>query len=45
MATLAPPFLIGSPSFIQVTRSIINFGQSSNCRQIGPSVAELAALE
>ena len=45
MATLAPAFLIGSPSFFQVTRTIIKSGQSLNLGQIGPSAAELAALE
>ena len=37
VTTLAPSFLIGSSSFLQVTRS--KFGQ------IGPRTAELAALE
>ena len=45
MATLAPPFLIGSTSFFQVTRTTIKSGQSSNLAQIGPNAAELAALE
>ena len=37
VTTLAPSFLIGSSSFLQVTRS--KFGQK------GPRTAELAALE
>ena len=45
MATLAPPFLIGSSSFFQVRRTTIKSGQSSNLGQIGPRAAELAALE
>ena len=45
MATLAPPFLNGSSSFFQVTRTTIKSGQSSNLGQIGPRAAELAALE
>ena len=45
MATLAPAFLIGSPSLFQVTRIIIKSGQSSNLGQIGSRAAELAALE
>ena len=52
MATLAPPFLIGSSSFFQVTRTFsqvmrttIKSGQSSNLGQIGPRATELAALE
>ena len=45
MATLAPPFLIRSSSFFQVTRITIKSGQSLNLGQIGPKAAELAALE
>ena len=45
MATLAPPFLIRSSSFFQVTRTTIKPGQSSNLGQIGRRAAELAALE
>ena len=39
VSTLAPSFLIGSSSYLQVTRTSITFGQ------IGPRIAELAALE
>ena len=42
MSTLAPSFLIGSSSYLQVTRTLrtsLKFGQ------IGPRTAELAALE
>ena len=42
---LAPTFSIGSSSFFQVTRTTLKSGQSSNLRQIGPRVAELAALD
>ena len=45
MATLAPPFLMGSSSFFLVTRTTIKSGQSSNLGQIGIRAAELAALE
>ena len=45
MATLAPPILIGSSFFLQVTRTTIKSGHSSNLGQIGPRAAELAALE
>ena len=45
MANLVPPFLIGSFSFFQVTRTTIKSGKSSNLGQIGPWAAELAALE
>ena len=45
MVTLAPPFLIGSSLFFQVTRTTIKSGQSSNLGQIGSRAAELAALE
>ena len=45
MATLAPPFLIGSSSFFQVTRTTIKSGQSSNFGQIRPRAAEIAVLE
>ena len=42
---LAPSFLIGSYSFLQVTRTIIKSGQDSKLSLIGPLTAELAALE
>ena len=45
MATLAPPFLIGSTTFFQVTRTTIKSRQSLNLAQIGRKAAELAALE
>ena len=45
MATLAPPFLIGSSSFFQVTRATFKSGQGSNLGQIEPRASELAALE
>ena len=43
--TLAPSFLIGSSSFLQVTRTIIKSWTSSKFDQIRPWTAELAALE
>ena len=43
--TLAPSFLIGSSSFLQVTRTIINSWTSSKFDQIRPWTAELDALE
>ena len=44
--TLAPLFLIGSSSFLQVTMTIIKFRMSSKFDQIRPEwTAELAALE
>ena len=45
MSTLAPSFLIGSSSYLQVTRSLIISQTSSKFGQIGPRTAELAALE
>ena len=44
VATLAPSFLIGSSSFLKVTRTTDKSGQSSNFSQIGPRAAELAAF-
>ena len=38
--TLVPTFWIRSPSFFQVTRTTLKFGQSSNLRQIGPRTKE-----
>ena len=45
MSTLAPSFLIGSSSYLQVTRTSIRSRTSSKFGQIGPRTAELAALE
>ena len=43
--TLAPLFLIGSSSFLQVRRTTIKSWTSSKFDQIGPWTTELAALE
>ena len=43
--TLAPSFLIGSSSFLQVTRTTIKFWTSSKFDQIRPWTAELAVIE
>ena len=43
--TLAPSLLIGSSSYLQVTRTYITSRTSSKFGQIGPRTAELAALE
>ena len=43
--TLAPLFLIGSSSFLQVRRTTIKSRTSSKFNQIGPWTAELAALK
>ena len=43
--TIAPLFLIGSSSFLQVRRTTIKSRPSSKFDQIGPRTAELAALE
>ena len=40
-----PSFLIGSSLYLQVTRTTIISGTSSNFGQIGPRTEELAALE
>ena len=45
MSTLAPSLLIGSSSYLQVTRTSIRSRTSSKFGQIGPRTAELAALE
>ena len=45
VSTLAPSFLIGSSSYLQVKRTSITFRTSSKFGQIGPRTAELAALE
>ena len=43
--TLAPSFLIGSFSYLQVTRSSMIFRTSSKFDQFGLRTAKLAALE
>ena len=45
VSTLAPSFLIGSSSYLQVTRTSIISRMSLNFGQIRPRTAELAALE
>ena len=45
VSTLAPSFLIGSSSYLQVTRTSIISRSSSNFNQIQPRTAELAAHE
>ena len=45
MNTLAPIFLIGSSSFLQVMRTVIRSRMSSKFGKIRPWTAELAALE
>ena len=45
VSTLAPSFLIGSSSYLQVTRISITSQTNSKFGQIGPRTAELAALE
>ena len=45
VSTLAPLFLIGSSSYLQVTRTSITSRTSSKFGQIGPRTAEFAALE
>ena len=45
VTTLAPSFLIGSSSDLQVTRKSITSRTSSKFGQIGPRTAEFAALE
>ena len=45
MNTLAPSFLIGSSSYLQVMRTTIISRISSNLGQIRFRTAELAALE
>ena len=45
VSTLSPSFLIGSSSFLQVTRRTITSQTSLKFVQIGPRTAELAALE
>ena len=45
VTTLSPIFLIGSSSYLQVTRTSVTSQTSSKFSQIGPRTAELAALE
>ena len=45
VSNLGPSFLIGSFSFLQVTRTTIKARVSLNFNQIGLLIAELAALE
>ena len=45
MNTLAPSFLIGFSSYLQVTNTCITSRTSSKFGQIEPRTAELAALE
>ena len=45
VSTLAPLFLIGSSSYLQVTRTSITSRTSSNFSQIGQRAVGLAALE
>ena len=45
VSTLAPSFLIGSSSYLQVRRTTITSQTRLNFGQIRPRTAELAALE
>ena len=45
VSTLAPSFLIGYSSYLQVRRTSITSWTSSKFGQIGPRTGELAALE
>ena len=45
VSTLAPSFLIGSFSYLQVTRTTMKAWMSSNFGRILPLTSELAALE
>ena len=45
MSTLVPSFLIGSSSYLQVTRTSITSRTSLKFGQITPRTAELAGLE
>ena len=45
VTTLAPSFLIGSTSYLQVRRTSIRSRTTSKFGQIGPRTAELAAIE
>ena len=45
MNTLGPSFLIGSSSYLQVTRTTIISQTNSNLGKIRPRTAQLAALD
>ena len=45
VATLAPSILIGSSSYLEVTRIAVTSRMSSNFSQIRPLTAELSALD
>ena len=45
MSTLALPFFIGSPLFLQITMTAIKALMGSKFGKIGPGCAELAILE
>ena len=45
VSTLAPSFLIGSSSFLQVSRKAIKGWMGSKFDKTGPGSAELAILE
>ena len=45
VSTLAPSFLVGSSSYLQVTRTSITSRTSTKFGQIGTRTAELAAFE
>ena len=45
MSTLAPPFYIGSSSFLQITRRAIKVWMGLKFSKIRPGSAELAAFE
>ena len=45
MATLATSFLIGSSSFVQISKTCINAWMGSNFGQISPLTTELSTLE
>ena len=45
VVTLAPSILIGSSSYLEVTRIAITYRMSSNLDQIRPLTAELSALD
>ena len=45
VTTLAPLFLIESPSFLQITRITIKSLKCSKFNQMGPQTVELAPLE
>ena len=45
VSTVAPSFLIGSSSFLEVTRTTIKTWMSSNLGRIPPPTSDLVALE